>query len=176
MIRLPILTDRLTIRRFASGDQDGFLRFMLDEDSTRYLVFEPEQKTAEGARSLFAAVIQSYDTREPIHAYVIADRITDQYLGSCGFSAYDEGIVECYYGVNPEQSGKGIAVEATKALLTRLSSDFEVRAYCHRENLAAHAVARKAGMSHQGIARNKNTRLEGDLFVYAVSARRTAGS
>lgn len=165
MIDLPIATERLTIRRLTPRDLDTFLEFMLDEDSTRYLAFEPEQTTAEGAKGLFEYVLQAYDTPEPVHACAIADKATDEYLGSCGFSPYEEGVVECYYSVNAPHRGKGIAAEATTALVTVLSATVEVRAYCHPDNAAAHKVALRAGLEHAGSARNANSGLEGELFV-----------
>jgi len=55
------------------------------------------------------------------------------------------------------------------ALAEDVAKTLEVRAYCHSENLAAHAVARKCGMEHRGVARNKNTGLEYELFVRPVS-------
>ena len=57
-----------------------------------------------------------------------------------------------------------IATEATKALATRLSSVSKVRAYCHPENKAAHAVAINSGFLSKGMAMHKNLGIEGLLF------------
>lgn len=164
-IDLPITTARLTVRRFAPSDLNAYLQFMLDDASTRYLAFTEEQKTDEGARGLFDYVLQSYDTPDCVHAYAIADKATDAYVGSCGFAPYDDGVVECYFCVNAERRGKGFAAEATAAMLEPLSKVVEVRAYCHPNNVAAHAVARRCGMKHIGSAQNKNTGLVGEAFV-----------
>ena len=166
MIDIPIITERLTIRRFEHSDIDGYLEFMLDDESTRFLAFDAEQKTEVGARALFEYVIGSYDSPEAIHAYCISDSQTASYLGSCGFAPYEEGVVECYYCVNPGQRGSGIAAEATKELIAALSPNFEIRAFCHPDNRAAHAVAERSGMTHVGLSRNKNTGLEGEVFVF----------
>ena len=170
MISLPITTSRLEIRQLEPRDQQGFVRFMVDEDSTRFLNFTPEQKTAAGAQALFDFVLLSYGTREVIHAYAIADKATGTYWGSCGFSPYDDGVVECYYCVNPEQQGQGIASEATAALVQQLSKRVEVRAYCHAENVAAHAVAKRAGLQHIGTGEHKHSGLQGDVFAIPRSA------
>ena len=42
----------------------------------------------------------------------------------------------------------------------------EVRAYCHPENHAAHAVAKKAGFIHNGRRLHQNFGIAGELFVY----------
>ena len=172
MLQVPITTERLVIRRFQAGDLDAYLRFMLDPASTRYLAFEPEQTTPAGARALFEFVIAAYDSQDPIHAYAIADATDDSYVGSCGLAAYDDDIVEGYYCVNSEFRGQGYAVEATRGLLAAVSPDLEVRAYCHPDNTAAHAVARRSGMSPAGMGRHRHSQLEGLMFVLPPRAAR----
>ncbi|MCO6510900.1 MAG: GNAT family N-acetyltransferase [Aridibacter famidurans] len=162
----PIHTKRLTIRRFEPSDLEPFLEFMTDEGSTRYLQFEEEHKSIAGATGLFEAVLAAYDSDEPVHSYAIADRESGEYLGSCGYAPYSEGICEVYYAVNRKHSGKGIATEATRAIAELLAEDFEVRAYCAPENKAAHRVALAAGFEDQGLATHEAFGNEGRLFVF----------
>lgn len=166
MFVVPLETERFVIRRFAEKDQDAFLAFMLDEESTQYLAFEPEQKTETGAKALFDYVRSAYDSEEPIHSYAIAEKTSDRYIGSCGFAPYDDGIYECYYSINRPEWGKGIATEVTKAMAAKLAMTHEIRAYCHPENYAAHTVAKKAGFSPKGLSSHKNFGIEGELFIY----------
>ncbi len=165
-MKIPFETARFVIRRFNDSDLLRFLSFMLNEESTKYLMFEDEQKTDVGARSLFDYVCGAYDSEEPVHSYAIAEKATDLYVGSCGYAPYDDGIVECYYSVNDDSAGKGIATEVTSVLAEVLSSEAEVRAYCHPENHAAHAVAKKSGFKSRGIHKHKNFGNYGELFVY----------
>ena len=172
VIEIPITTKRLIIRPFESKDLEQFLRFMLDDDSTRFLTFDEEQKTRPGATALFKYVIQAYASPEPIHSYAIAELETGEYVGSCGYAPYEEGIVECYYCVNAEHRGMGIATEAAQALIQALASstDFrEIRAYCHPDNTAAHDVALKSGMTARGMAMHKDFGRENQLFVRVAS-------
>lgn len=164
MFSVPLETERFIIRRFQPKDLSSFLEFMLDDESTKYLAFGDEQKTDDGAKALFDFVCSSYESESPIHSYVIAEE--DRYVGSCGFAPYDEGIYECYYCVNKTERGKGVATEVTKAIAQVLSETLEVRAYCHPENSAAHAVAKKAGFIHNGLSLHKNFRTESELFIY----------
>ncbi|MEE9190943.1 MAG: GNAT family N-acetyltransferase [Candidatus Neomarinimicrobiota bacterium] len=166
MIQIPIETDRLVIRRFKEKDLKAFLEFMLDAEATQYLTFEDKQKTEGGAKALFDYVCSAYDSGQPIHSYVIAEKSSDRYLGSCGYTPYDEGIYECYYSVNKSEQGDGIATEATRAITEQLARAHELRAYCHPKNYAAHAVARKVGFKPQGIKLHKNLSIESELFVY----------
>jgi RimJ/RimL family protein N-acetyltransferase len=165
-MKIPIETKRFVIRRFEESDLQRFLSFMLNEDSTKYLMFEAEQKTGAGARALFDYVRDAYDSNEPIHSYAIAEKETNRYVGSCGYAPYDDGIVECYYSVNNDEVGKGIATEVTSVLAKLLSSEVEVRAYCHPDNYAAHAVAKKSGFEPKGIQNHKNFGNSGELFVF----------
>lgn len=166
MIKFPINTERLIIRRFEPHDLEPFLSFMVNPESTKYLAFAENQKTEDGAKNLFEYVCSAYDSEEPVHSYVIANKDSNQYLGSCGFANYDDGIVECYYSINSQHCGQGIATEATTTLVSCLSQDYEVRAYCHPENKAAHAVALKSGFSRQSMSMHRNFGFEGLLFIY----------
>ncbi|MFC2067920.1 GNAT family N-acetyltransferase [Chloroflexota bacterium] len=115
---------------------------------------------------MFDFVYASCDSPEPLHSYVIANKNTGQYLGSCGYADYDDSIVEAYYSINKPYRGKTIAIEAIKALAGRLSSVSEVCAYCHPENKTAHAVAINSGFLSKGMAMYKNFGIEGLLFVF----------
>jgi ribosomal-protein-alanine N-acetyltransferase len=167
MIVLPILTERLMIRQFIPDDLPAYLEFMLDADSTKYLAFEPEQKTREGATELFNFVISSYHTDSVIHAYAIALKDSNQYIGSCGFSPYENTIFECYYTINSAYRLQGYGLEAMQALFTALKSSHEfteIRAYSHPENKASLKLAEKLGMEYQGDSIHVHSGLKGVLY------------
>ena len=166
MFSVPLETQRFIIRWFVPEDLSAFLEFMLDDKSTQYLAFTEEQKTKAGAKALFEFVCSSYDSENPVCSYAIAEKSSDRYVGSCGFAPYDEGIYECYYSVNQPKRGQGIATEVTQAMAQVLSETVEIRAYCHPQNGAAHAVAKKAGFIPQGLSWHQHFGLEGELFIY----------
>lgn len=169
-MKIPLGTKRFMIRRFHASDLPRFLDFMLDHESTAFLMFDPQQKTEEGAMALFNAVCGAYDLEEPIHSYAIADKDTNRYIGSCGYALYDDGVFECYFSVNQDETGKGVATEATSALVQELSKQAEIRAYCHPDNIAAHTVAKKSGFVPMGIQVHQNFGNEGELFIYKQSS------
>ena len=138
---------------------------MRNKKLTKYLYYSAEQKTGKGARSMFEFVVQSYATSSPVDAYAIADKGTDEYVGSLGYTQYKEGVLEFYYNIIEGKGGNGYAVEATAGVVDALPDHLEVRAYCHPDNKAAHAVAKKCGFAPQGLAYNKNTKSEFELFV-----------
>lgn len=165
-MEIPLETKRFMIRRFQASDLPRFLDFMLNDESTAFLMFDPQQKTKEGAISLFNTVCEAYESAEPIHSYAIADKETDRYIGSCGYAPYDDGVFECYFSINQDETDKGVATEATSALAQELFKQAEIRAYCHPDNYAAHAVAKKSGFVPMGIQAHQNFGNEGELFIY----------
>ncbi len=164
-IDLPLNTDLLRIRRFQPSDREAFLTFMLDPDSTRFLMFPDEVRTETGASGLLDQVIAAYDSEEPIQSYVIALQGDDRYVGSCGLAPYPVGGCEIYYALNPECRGHGYATEAMAALLARIPGDVIVRAFVHPRNRAAHAVAERLGMVSRGEHAHAQSRIVGHLFV-----------
>jgi RimJ/RimL family protein N-acetyltransferase len=122
---------------------------MLDAESTQYLAFEAAQKTIEGATELFDFVLSSYNTDSVVHAYAIALKDSNQYIGSIGFSAYEDSIFECYYTINADYRRQGYGWEAMQALLAALKASHkitEIRAYSHPKNKPSLKLAEKLGM------------------------------
>ncbi|MCD1196861.1 GNAT family N-acetyltransferase [Vibrio cholerae] len=166
MIQLPIHGNTLSIRLFEESDFVPFLSFMLNKSSTQFLMFSEDQKTEAGAKELFDYVVNSYGSPEHIHSYAIVDKLTNVYVGSCGFSPYSDGIVECYFSINEEFTGQGYATKALSLLIDSLPSSFEVRAYCSPENKAAHSVLVNCKFSSNGLSKHAHFETEGLLFTY----------
>ncbi|GAB4517655.1 MAG: GNAT family N-acetyltransferase [Allomuricauda sp.] len=154
MTAIPeIMTQRLIIGPFKPEHLKSFLSFMLDHESTKYLMFSPEQKTVEGATGLLEYIISSYSTKEPVQSLAITME-DGTYVGSCGFSPIEKDkVCECYYSINRAYRGNGYAVEATRALINHIFKNTpysEVRAYTHPNNSFSGTVARKLGMEYMG--------------------------
>ncbi len=156
-----ILTRRLHIRPHNEDDADGFVEFMTDDAATRFLNFEPEQRTAKGARELLDFIIASYDTEAPVFALAITERSNQAYLGSCGLSplADEENTVECYFSLLPGYWGWGYATESIEALLYYAFVEMEITrvvANIPDGNQSAFSVAENAGMKDDGTVQFPN--------------------
>jgi RimJ/RimL family protein N-acetyltransferase len=155
-VKLPpvIETARLIIRRHLGEDEAPFVEFMTDAKATRFLDFEPEQKTEQGARELLEYVISSYDTEDPVFALAIIDKETGAFMGSCGLSPLaDEQGAECYYSLLPRYWGWGFATEASIAMLYYAFEELQlpkVTAHMSDKNTKAWNVARNLGMADKG--------------------------
>jgi len=155
-----IETKRLVLRPHVADDEESFVEFMTNVEATRYLDFDAEQKTEDGARSLLTYVIASYETSDPVFALAIVDKASKAYLGSCGFARLATGDgVQCYYSLLPRYWGWGFATEALLALL------FYAFEELHLERVVSDAsatnprgwkVARTAGMRDAGEVEDEN--------------------
>lgn len=179
MLKLPIETPRLHIRRFQGKDISAFVAFVTAPHAARNHGLEEWQTQPEGARVLFDHILSQYGSPQPLHCYALAERESDQAIGSCGYSIYAPGIAECYYGVNAGHEGKGLASEATRTLITSLLAlpeIHEIRAYCAPENRASHRVAENAGMQERGIQRHANAGVDRLLFSLQQGNRETGAN
>ena len=63
---------------------------------------------------MFAAVVASYASDNPIFAYAV--RLKDnRFIGSCGISEVSaDGVYECYYSLLPNYWGKGMPLKRPK--------------------------------------------------------------
>lgn len=155
-MKLPptIETARLIIRRHLPEDLEPFTEFMTDEEATRYLNFEAEQKTPEGVSDLLNFVIDSYSSDDPVFALAVIDKETGAFMGSCGLSPLTgEDGVECYYSLLPRYWGWGFATEATLAMLYYAFEELDlpkVAAHMSEKNTKAWRVAHNIGMRDMG--------------------------
>jgi len=150
-----IMTRRLLVRPHTLEDADGFVEFMTDDVATRFLTFDPEQRTAKGARDLLEFVIRSYGTDHPVFALAITERSNEAYLGSCGLSplADEENAVEVYFSLLPRYWGWGYAAEAIETMLYYAfveSGAEKVVANMSSEHKSAAKVAMGAGLEDEG--------------------------
>jgi RimJ/RimL family protein N-acetyltransferase len=165
-----IQAEHVVVRPFREADLPPFVEFMTDPSATRYLMFEPEQKTRAGARELFDFILQSYASDEPVWALAIATE-TDGFVGSCGVSPVQEKVFECYYSLLPRYWGRGYATEAVRALIDHLfkSADLvEIRAYMSPSNPNSRGVAERIGLKPRGMHAHPVFGTEG--LLYSISS------
>lgn len=151
----PLLSDRLIVRPFHEGDRAGFVRFMTTPEATRFLTFTDEQKTESGAEEMLNWVIDSDSTENPVVALCIADKETDEFVGSCGLSTLENGTeIECYYSLLPEFWKKGFAQEAMNLLIQHAFQEMAaptIVAFVHPENSPAQILAARVGLLRTGV-------------------------
>ncbi len=149
-----IVTDRLRLRPLEPDDCEAFVEFMTTPRATRYLTFDEDQRTPEGARTLFAYLVDAYDSDAPVFILAVTERENGAWLGACGLSPLADGPgVECFFALLPQYWGWGYATEAMRALVYYAFEQLDVpRVVVHIPvaNERARKVARGAGFVSAG--------------------------
>ncbi|QNK01142.1 GNAT family N-acetyltransferase [Dyella telluris] len=110
-------------------------------------------------------------------ALVIADRSTDELIGSVGLNHWqaENGMANLGYWVRQSQQERGVATAAVRLLARHALHATELRRLeivIAADNLASRSVAEKAGAQFEGIARRRLT-LRGeplDAAIYSLVA------
>lgn len=116
-----IEADRIVLRRITMADAAPFYEFVRDDDNVRYMFFQDEQRTEEGATGMVEWVVNAYDTDDPVCIFAIADKETGDYLGNLGAQTMEgTSDTEFFYALLPAYRGKGYVTEAVKTFLSYL--------------------------------------------------------
>ncbi len=132
---------------------------MTDEESTKYLSFDAEQKSKSGAKKLLEATILSYDSTKPMHAYAVEELDTRKFVGFCGLNPHDIENVEIMYAVMPDQRKKGYATEVAATLARYALNEFKfkrVLAPISPKNVHSRRVAERVGFKDRGLIQHKD--------------------
>jgi RimJ/RimL family protein N-acetyltransferase len=88
---------------------------------------------------------------------VIADRVTDAYLGETMLALAEHSVGEVGCCLVPAARGRGIATEALRLLTDWASAEIglgRVQVFVAPENVAALRLAESAGFQHEGVLRS----------------------
>ncbi|HEY7174660.1 MAG TPA: GNAT family protein [Micromonosporaceae bacterium] len=154
---LRLVTDRLTLRPFDSGDISAVARACADDLTQRWLPLP---------RPYDEAVAEQWCTAEAELARVngdgvqlaMADRDTNLLVGGVCLkrTSWPRGITEIGYWTSPDSRGRGFATEAAAALgrwALAIDAIHRVELTAATGNLASQRVAEKAGYRFEGVAR-----------------------
>jgi len=154
-----IVTDRLILRRFTLEDAENmFNNWANDPEVTKYLRWPPHSDV-DATRKLLAEWIACYDD-PAYYSWAIALKENDVVIGSLGIMGVSEidEAGEIGYCIGKKWWGKGFMTEALNAVI---SFGFEQAGFNRLEaghsihNPASGCVMQKAGMTLEGIARQK---------------------
>ena len=153
LIRLPIETERLTIRPLVETDAEALHEVWSDPEAMRYIPSEPPH-TLEESLSRLRRHIERHE-RSGLSLWAVDERETGEVLGSCGlFPVEGTGPeVEVAYHFARRHWGKGYATEAAAACVEAGLRDAglpRVLAFAYPENVASIRVMEKIGMRYEG--------------------------
>lgn len=151
MLELPIETARVKLRRHEEKDRDAFVRLVTDPRFYEYLTVPEKQRSPTGAAEVFDTIRASYGTDEPVWGLTVADRETDDFLGTVALHPVPFGTaLEIFYAIVPARWGEGLAKEAVRSLIDALPDKGFV-ALTHPQNEASKRVAMAAGLDDAGV-------------------------
>src|SRR5262245_5506670 len=153
---LQFETARLALRPFVLDDVDDLHRLWIDPGVRKYL-WDDQIIPREAAVAIVECSVASFETTG-LGFWSIRFKGDPMLIGFCGLRYFtedgaDESEVEILYGVAPDYWGKGIAVEASAAIL-RYGFDVRnlLRIYAGADpyNTASFRVIEKLGLTFAG--------------------------
>lgn len=170
-IKLPILTERLRIRKLTSEDFDNIYSLCLQSKTNDW----PSgwNMSMEEASSFLDWQINKYERFDVISDMVpfAIELLEDStFVGHCHVSCIDElNETEVAYGISKQHRGNGYATEAAVSLTKWALETFNlpyVVATISEDNIASLKVIEKAGFSYCGMKELKNYSEERREFIY----------
>ncbi|MCS0673521.1 GNAT family N-acetyltransferase [Cytobacillus firmus] len=147
-----INTERLILRKFTDSDLNDMYEIYSDEEVNKFLPWFPFQSIAETKEYLDSKIYKKYK-QEIAYFHAIEEKAGHKVIGYIGVSGIkeEEGSAELGYGILKGYWGKGIATEASKAILQRLKQDgFKFIIATHDvNNVGSGKVLEKSGMTYQ---------------------------
>lgn len=154
-----IETQRLILRKFEISDAyDMFYTWANDDEVTKYMRWEPH-KSVEETREVLTHWISKYE-KPKIYHWGIVLKENNQLIGSLGIEVKNEYdfCAEAGYCIGQKFWGKGYTAEALRAVFHYMFFEVGLNRIeaCHSvENPASGRVMQKAGMTFEGMARQK---------------------
>lgn len=156
---LTLTTDRLILRPCTNDDVDALHQLWTDADVRRYL-WDDKVIGRETVQEVVDASVESFESRG-YGIWVLYDKRDDCVAGFAGLRSVensDPEEVELLYGLYPRYWHKGLAVEASRAVLQYGFDEVgleEITGDTDTPNAASIRTIERLGMTFQGeIERN----------------------
>ena len=176
--------DRLLLREFEEDDIEAILGAVAEsaEALQRWMAWcKPDYGRADAEVFIRAQPQAWRDGRE--YTFLILDRRTKRFLGSCGLNRLDWAnlMANLGYWIRTSAAGQGAATAAVKLVLRFAFEQLglqRVEIVAAKGNTASQRVAEKAGATREALARNRCRAGGGpqDAYVYSVIPADLAGT
>ena len=158
-IKIPtIKTSRLLLRKISKNDIFDVFEYASDPEVSKYLLWYPHVNL-DFTRRYLKLIEKSYKNMD-FHDWAITLSNSGKMIGTVGFTSFDipNNNAEIGYVLNSKYWGQGIALEAAEAVI---NFGFEtlklnrIEAKFLPDNNGSRSVAKKCGMSFEGLHRNR---------------------
>ncbi|MDP9954940.1 GNAT family N-acetyltransferase [Epilithonimonas hungarica] len=161
-MKLPIITERLMLRKLTPDDLDDMFLLDSNPDVVKYVGIQPLTKKEESLE-MIENIIDQYEKNGTARLAVI-EKESNRFIGWSGIKLLTEevngfkNVYELGYRFLPEFWGKGYATESAKASLhigfDQLNAD-KIYAYADVENLVSNYILTKLGFENKGTFLDK---------------------
>ena len=152
-------TARLRLRPISLSDAPAIFEYAKIPKVSQYTLWEPHNTIADTEAFIKDYVFLRYRNQEP-EALGIARKENEKLIigtVGCFWVNRSSNSMELAYALAEPHWGKGIAAEASKAVINYVFSDFpaiRIQARCKAENTASRRVMEKIGMQFEGTQRS----------------------
>ena len=156
-MKLPIFTERLTLRKITIDDIDNIFQLDSNPDVMKYVGVPPVKLKEESAK-MIENIINQYKNNGTGRLAVI-EKESNQFIGWCGIKLLTDevngfkNVYELGYRFLPEFWGKGYATESALASLNlgfnQLNAD-KIYAYADIGNESSNHILTKLGFENKG--------------------------
>lgn len=152
----PIETDRLILRKVQASEIDNVFEFLSDEQMIKYTPLFTPAKSIDDAVKFTQNILDCYEKGEPTYFGIIYKE-NNKLVGLIHVEIESCFRASISYLVNPKYWSKGIATEATKAIINFGFNTMglqRIEATCDPRNIASSRVLEKCGMSYEGTLKS----------------------
>ncbi|UGY27637.1 GNAT family N-acetyltransferase [Bradyrhizobium septentrionale] len=165
-----IETERLLLRPWRASDIADNTAMLSDPETARFITPDHQPVTSELKGWRNAAVISGHWALHGFGMFAVEERSSARYIGRVGpYYPPEWPGFEVGWGIAKAHRGKGYAVEAARAAIDFVFTNFTVDRIIHcidPANIASQAVARRLGAVNEGPGK-----LEGDVVDIWVTTR-----
>jgi len=162
-MKLPIITERLILRKLTRDDVDNIFLLDSNPDVMKYVGVPAVSNKAESEK-MIDNILNQYQKNGTGRLAVI-EKESNQFIGWSGIKLLTDevngfkNVYELGYRFLPEFWGKGYATESAKASLdlgfNQLNAD-KIYAYADVENQSSNHILTKIGFDNKGSFLDKN--------------------
>jgi len=162
-MKLPIITERLILRKLTRDDVDNIFLLDSNPDVMKYVGVPAVSNKAESEK-MIGNILNQYQKNGTGRLAVI-EKESNQFVGWSGIKLLTDevngfkNVYELGYRFLPEFWGKGYATESAKASLDlgfhQLNAD-KIHAYADVENQSSNHILTKIGFENKGSFLDKN--------------------
>lgn len=147
--------NRLTLRPLILSDAEAIFEYAKNPEVSKYTLWEPHKTVEDAKQYITEYATDYYNDGEPEPLGIVL-KDSERVIGTVGAFWNSKKSMELAYALSMEFWGKGIATEASIAIMDYCFNNFEIERFqsrCKAPNIASARVMEKIGMSYEGTLR-----------------------